>query len=68
MTALAPMLVVPTSQSRDPAVRFCGSASFQDWRSTLRAYGRLLDRTDAADTYIADTEAQLSHWPPSTAS
>ena len=44
MRQIAPVLVVPTSDTRDPAVRYGGTASFQDWRTTLRAYGAVLDR------------------------
>ena len=57
---IAPVLVVPTSDSRDPAVRYGGTASFQDWRTTLRTYGRLFDADAAAEAYIAETEALIA--------
>lgn len=60
LAAVAPLLVVPTSEGRDPSVRFGGTASFQDWRTTLRAYGSLLDLSAAADAYIAETEGRLA--------
>ena len=59
LAAIAPLLVVPTSDTRDPAVRYGGTASFQDWRTTLRTYGSLLDRDDEAEAYIAETEEAL---------
>ncbi len=60
MRQIAPVLIVPTSETRDPGVRYGGSASFQDWRATLRNYGAVLDRADVAETYIAATEAELA--------
>lgn len=57
---LAPVLVVPTTETRDPVVRYGGKASFQDWRTTLRTFGELLDRSDVAEEYIAETEGQLA--------
>ena len=57
---VAPLLVVPTSATGDPEVRYGGTASFQDWRSTLRAYGELFDRTDEAEAHIAETEAAMA--------
>ena len=60
MGEIAPVLVVPTSDTRDPAVRFGGTASFQDWRSTLRAFGAVLDRSAEAEAYIAETEAMIA--------
>jgi iron complex transport system substrate-binding protein len=57
---IAPVLVVPTSDSRDPAVRYGGTASFQDWRTTLRTYGRLFDADAAAEAYIAETEGLIA--------
>jgi iron complex transport system substrate-binding protein len=59
LAAIAPLLVVPTSEGREAAVRFGGTASFQDWRTTLGAYGELLDLGDEAEAYITETEAQL---------
>lgn len=56
---IAPLLVVPTSETRDPEVRYGGTASFQDWRSTLRAYGTLFELEDEAEAYIAETDATL---------
>ncbi|WP_205471513.1 ABC transporter substrate-binding protein [Nocardioides sp. SYSU D00038] len=60
LAKVAPMLVVPTSEGRDPESRFGGTASFQDWRGTLRAYGALLDREDEAEEFIAETDGQLA--------
>ena len=43
-----------------PATRPCATAapaSFQDWRTTLRAYGSVFEMDDAAEAYIAETEA-----------
>jgi iron complex transport system substrate-binding protein len=57
---IAPVLVVPTSESRDAAVRYGGTASFQDWRTTLRAYGAVFDRAGAAEAYIAETEDMIA--------
>jgi iron complex transport system substrate-binding protein len=57
---IAPLLVVPTSRTRDPEVRYGGTASFQDWRSTLRAYGEVLDLEGEAEAYISDTEEQIA--------
>ena len=60
MGEIAPVLIVPTSETRDPAVRYGGTASFQDWRTTLRAYGTAFDMAPAAEAYIADTEALIA--------
>ncbi|PZF83821.1 ABC transporter substrate-binding protein [Jiangella anatolica] len=60
LARIAPLLVVPTSQTRDPATRYGGTASFQDWRSTLRAYGALLELEDEAEAYIAESERLLA--------
>lgn len=60
MREIAPVLVVPTSTTRDPGVRYGGQASFQDWRSTLRAFGTVLDRSAQAEAYIAETDALLA--------
>jgi iron complex transport system substrate-binding protein len=60
MRQIAPVLIVPTSGTRDPGVRYGGAASFQDWRTTLRNYGAVLDRSDEAEAYIAETEADLA--------
>ncbi len=59
LSAIAPLLAVPTSESTSSEERYAGTASFQDWRGTLRAYGALLDRDDEAEDYIAETEAML---------
>lgn len=59
LSAIAPLLAVPTSESTSEDERYAGTASFQDWRGTLRAYGALLDRDDEAEAYIAETEAML---------
>lgn len=56
---IAPLLAVPTSESRDSEERYAGTASFQDWRTTLRAFGTVLDREDEAEAYIADTEKMI---------
>lgn len=56
---IAPVLVVPTSEGDSTEERFGGSASFQDWRGTLRAYGELLDRADEAEAFIQESEAML---------
>ena len=40
MREIAPVLIVPTSETRDPGVRYGGAASFQDWRTTLRHMAR----------------------------
>jgi iron complex transport system substrate-binding protein len=60
MRQIAPVLIVPTSETREPGVRYGGAASFQDWRSTLRNFGAVLDRSDEAEAYIAATEAELA--------
>ena len=60
MAQLTPVLVVPTSDTRDPETRYGGTASFQDWRTTLRTFGDLLDRADEAEAYIAETDAQIA--------
>lgn len=60
MRQIAPVLVVPTSDTREPDVRYGGAASFQDWRSTLRTYGQVFEMEDQAEAYIADTEAELA--------
>ena len=57
---IAPLAAVPTSPGTDdPEVRFGGTASFQDWRSTIRAYADILDRGDEAEDYVAETEARV---------
>ena len=57
---IAPLAAVPTSPGTDdPEVRFGGTASFQDWRSTIRAYGAVLDMDDEAEAYVAETEARI---------
>lgn len=60
LAEIAPLLVVPTSTGEDPAQRYGGEASFQDWRGTLRSYGELLDLEDEAEAYIAGTEARMA--------
>lgn len=57
---LASVLVVPTSDIRDDSARYGGTASFQDWRTTLRTFGELLDRSAEAEEYIAGTEADIA--------
>lgn len=57
---IAPTLVVPTSEGEDPEGRYGGTASFQDWRSTIRAYGAVLGLDEAAESYIAGTESELA--------
>ncbi|HJR26672.1 MAG TPA: ABC transporter substrate-binding protein [Acidimicrobiales bacterium] len=56
---IAPLLVVPTSTGEDPAGRYGGSASFQDWRGTIRAYGELLGLEEEAEAHIAETEGLM---------
>ena len=57
---IAPLAAVPTSPGTDdPAVRYGGTASFQDWRSTIRAYGEIVDMPDEADAFVAETEARI---------
>ena len=60
MRQIAPVLIVPTSETADPGVRHGGAASFQDWRTTMRHYGAVLDRSDEAEAYIAETEADVA--------
>jgi iron complex transport system substrate-binding protein len=60
LAAVAPLLVVPTSETTDPEIRYGGTASFQDWRTTLRTYGDLLELAEEAEAYITETEAQLA--------
>jgi iron complex transport system substrate-binding protein len=57
---VAPTLVVPTSEGEDPEGRYGGTASFQDWRSTIRSYGSVLGLDEEAEAYIAETEQQLA--------
>ncbi len=60
LARVAPLLAVPTGENRDSEeVRYGGTASFQDWRTTLRTYGELLGLEDQAESYIAETEAEL---------
>jgi ABC-type Fe3+-hydroxamate transport system substrate-binding protein len=56
---IAPTLLVPTSEGEDPEGRYGGTASFQDWRSTIRSYGKVMNLQDEAEAYIAETEASL---------
>ena len=58
LAKIAPLLAVPTSEG-DAEGRYGGTASFQDWRGTLRAYGELLDREDEAEAYIEESEELL---------
>jgi iron complex transport system substrate-binding protein len=61
LRAIAPLVAVPTSQggtSRE--VRYGGAASFQDWRSTIRAYGEILDMADEADAFVEATEGRIA--------
>jgi iron complex transport system substrate-binding protein len=60
LAEIAPLLAVPTSESTASEERYAGTASFQDWRGTLRAYGTLLDREDEAAAYIAESEEMLA--------
>ncbi|WP_243056328.1 ABC transporter substrate-binding protein [Nocardioides sp. SR21] len=59
LAAIAPLVAVPTSEEDADGGRYGGTASFQDWRGTLRSYGELLDREDEAEAYIAETEAEI---------
>ena len=56
LAAIAPLVAVPTSEEKTEEGRYGGTASFQDWRGTLRAYGVILDREDEAEAYIEETE------------
>jgi len=51
---------VPTSEGEDPEGRYGGTASFQDWRSTIRDYGTLLGLEAEAEAFITDAEAELA--------
>jgi ABC-type Fe3+-hydroxamate transport system substrate-binding protein len=57
---IAPVLIVPTSEGREPGTRYGGDASFQDWRGTIRAYGEVMELQDAAEEYIAETDQRLA--------
>ena len=57
---IAPTLVIPTSEGEDPEGRYGGTASFQDWRSTIRSYGSVLGLEEEAEAYVADSEAELA--------
>lgn len=57
---IAPTLAIPTSEGEDPEGRYGGTASFQDWRSTIRAYGTALGLDDEAEAFIAESEGELS--------
>ena len=59
LAQLAPLVAVPTSESTPEEGRYGGTASFQDWRGTLRSYGAVLDRGDEAEVYIEETEGLL---------
>lgn len=56
LAEIAPLVAVPTSESTPEEGRYGGTASFQDWRGTLRSYGEILDREDEAEAYIEETE------------
>ncbi len=57
---IAPLAAVPTSPGTDdPEVRYGGTASFQDWRTTIRAYGTIVELLDEADAFVAETDARL---------
>jgi iron complex transport system substrate-binding protein len=57
---IAPTLVIPTSEGEDPEGRYGGTASFQDWRSTIRSYGNVLGLEAEAEAYVAESEAALA--------
>jgi iron complex transport system substrate-binding protein len=57
---IAPTLVIPTSEGEDPESRYGGTASFQDWRSTIRSYASVLGLEEEAEAYIAESEAELA--------
>lgn len=59
LEAIAPVEQVTTSGSDNPEVRYGGTASFQDWRTTLRAYGEVLGLEDEAEAYIEESEGLL---------
>lgn len=59
LAAIAPLVAVPTSEEDADGGRYGGTASFQDWRGTLRSYGELLGREDEAEAFIAETEDQI---------
>lgn len=59
LAKIAPLVAVPTSEANSDGGRYGGTASFQDWRGTLRSYGALLGREDEAEAFIADTEAEI---------
>jgi iron complex transport system substrate-binding protein len=56
---IAPTLVIPTSEGEDAEGRYGGTASFQDWRSTIRAYGTALGLTEEAEAFVAEAEGEL---------
>lgn len=58
LAQVAPLVAVPTSEKTGEG-RYGGTASFQDWRGTLRSYGAVLDREDEAEAYIEETEGML---------
>jgi iron complex transport system substrate-binding protein len=60
LNKIAPMLVVPTSKTREPGTRYGGTASFQNWRSTLLAYGRVMNLEAEAREFITETEGRLA--------
>jgi iron complex transport system substrate-binding protein len=59
LAQIAPLVAVPTSESTPEEGRYGGTASFQDWRGTLRSYGAVLDREDEAEAYIEETEGMI---------
>lgn len=59
MAKVAPLLAVPTSEEDADGGRYGGTASFQDWRGTLRSYGELLGLEAEAEAYIEESEAMI---------
>jgi iron complex transport system substrate-binding protein len=59
LAKIAPLVAVPTSEKNTEGGRYGGTASFQDWRGTLRSYGETLDREDEAEAYIEKSESIL---------
>jgi len=59
LEAIAPVEQITTSGTDNPEVRYGGTASFQDWRTTLRSYGEALGMSDDAEAYIEESEGLL---------
>lgn len=59
LAKVAPLVAVPTSEENAEGGRYGGTASFQDWRGTLRSYGELLGREAEAEAFIEESEAML---------